>query len=80
MIRPFLALTFNGFREARRNRVTVVVGAFAFGLLVASSLLTNLSISTFDRVLTDVGIGIMSIHPTRYHLAGFHGTLCTIAR
>jgi len=61
MIRPFLALTFNGFREARRNRVTVVVGAFAFGLLVASSLLTNLSISTFDRVLTDVGLGIMSI-------------------
>lgn len=61
MIGPFLALTFNGFREARRNRVTVVVGAFAFGLLVASSLLTNLSISTFDRVLTDVGIGIMSI-------------------
>jgi Cu-processing system permease protein len=61
MIRPFLALTFNGFREARRNRVTVVVGAFALGLLVASSLLTNLSISTFDRVLTDVGIGIMSI-------------------
>jgi len=61
MMRPFLALTFNGFREARRNRVTVVVGAFAFGLLVASSLLTNLSISTFDRVLTDVGLGIMSI-------------------
>ncbi|HYI00378.1 ABC transporter permease [Hyalangium sp.] len=60
-MRPFLALTFNGFREARRNRVTVVVGAFAFGLLVASSLLTNLSISTFDRVLTDVGLGIMSI-------------------
>jgi ABC-type transport system involved in multi-copper enzyme maturation permease subunit len=61
MMRPFLALTLNGFREARRNRVTVVVGAFAFGLLVASSLLTNLSVSTFDRVLTDVGLGVMSI-------------------
>jgi len=61
MMQQFLALTFNGFREARRNRVTVVVGAFALGLLVASTLLTNLSISTFDRVLTDVGIGIMSI-------------------
>jgi Cu-processing system permease protein len=61
MMRPFLALTLNGFREARRNRVTVVVGAFAFGLLVASTLLTNLSVSTFDRVLTDVGLGVMSI-------------------
>jgi ABC-type transport system involved in multi-copper enzyme maturation permease subunit len=61
MMQQFLALTFNGFREARRNRVTVVVGAFAIGLLVASTLLTNLSISTFDRVLTDFGIGIMSI-------------------
>lgn len=61
MMQQFLALTFNGFREARRNRVTVVVGAFALGLLVASTLLTNLSVSTFDRVLTDVGIGIMSI-------------------
>jgi ABC-type transport system involved in multi-copper enzyme maturation permease subunit len=61
MMQQFLALTFNGFREARRNRVTVVVGAFALGLLVASTLLTNLSISTFDRVLTDFGIGIMSI-------------------
>jgi len=61
MMQQFLALTFNGFREARRNRVTVVVGAFALGLLVASSLLTNVSISTFDRVLTDFGIGIMSI-------------------
>ncbi|HVG57155.1 MAG TPA: ABC transporter permease subunit [Hyalangium sp.] len=60
-MQQFLALTFNGFREARRNRVTVVVGAFALGLLVASSLLTNVSISTFDRVLTDFGIGIMSI-------------------
>jgi ABC-type transport system involved in multi-copper enzyme maturation permease subunit len=61
MMQQFLALTFNGFREARRNRVTVVVGAFALVLLVASTLLTNLSISTFDRVLTDFGIGIMSI-------------------
>jgi ABC-type transport system involved in multi-copper enzyme maturation permease subunit len=60
-MQQFLALTFNGFREARRNRVTVVVGAFALGLLVASTLLTNLSISTFDRVLTDFGIGIMGI-------------------
>ncbi len=61
MSQAFLALTLNGFREARRNRVTVVVAAFALGMLVFSGLLTNLSISTFDRVLTDVGLGAMSL-------------------
>lgn len=58
---PFLALTLNGFREARRNRVTVVVAVFAIALLLASTLVTNVSITTFDRVLTDVGIGVLSI-------------------
>lgn len=61
MTQAFLALTLNGFREARRNRVTVVVAAFALGMLVFAGLLTNLSISTFDRVLTDVGLGAMSL-------------------
>jgi ABC-type transport system involved in multi-copper enzyme maturation permease subunit len=61
MTQALLALTLNGFREARRNRVTVVVAAFALGLLVFAGLLTNLSISTFDRVLTDVGLGAMSL-------------------
>lgn len=61
MTQAILALTLNGFREARRNRVTVVVAAFALGMLVFAGLLTNLSISTFDRVLTDVGLGAMSL-------------------
>lgn len=61
MTQAFLALTLNGFREARRNRVTVVVAAFALGMVVFSGLLTNLSISTYDRVLTDVGLGAMSL-------------------
>ena len=40
MIRPFAALTINGFREARRHRVSVVVCGFASGapLLSAQSL------------------------------------------
>lgn len=61
MTQALLALTLNGFREARRNRVTVVVAAFALAMLVFAGLLTNLSISTFDRVLTDVGLGAMSL-------------------
>ncbi|HYX92583.1 MAG TPA: ABC transporter permease, partial [Myxococcaceae bacterium] len=57
----FLALTLNAFREARRNRVTLAVGLFAAALLIASSLVTEVTVVTFDRVLTDVGIGGMSI-------------------
>jgi ABC-type transport system involved in multi-copper enzyme maturation permease subunit len=57
----FVALTLNAFREARRNRVTLAVGLFAAALLIASSLVTEVTVVTFDRVLTDVGIGGMSI-------------------
>lgn len=57
----FLPLTRNGFREARRNRVTVVVAVFAILLLLTSTLLTDLTVSTFDRVLIDVGLGTQSL-------------------
>lgn len=57
----FWALAVNGFREARRNRVTVIVGIFAVALILASSLLTGTVVSTFARVLTDVGLGTMAI-------------------
>ena len=61
MFASMMALTLNGFREARRNRVTVVVVAFAIALLLFAALLTNFALSTFDRVLTDLGLGAMSI-------------------
>nr|WP_216623228.1 ABC transporter permease subunit [Corallococcus exercitus] len=51
----------NGFREARRNRVTVVVGVFAAVVLLSSSLVTEVTVVTFDRVLTDFGLGMMSL-------------------
>lgn len=57
----WLALVWNGFREARRNRVTVVVGAFALVLLFSTSLVMEVTVATFDRVLTDVGLGMMSL-------------------
>ncbi len=56
-----LALTLNGFRESRRNRVTLVVFAFAFILIIAAMLSLELTVATFDRVITDVGLGVMSI-------------------
>jgi Cu-processing system permease protein len=57
----FSALVWNGFREARRNRVTVIVGVFAALVLLSSSLVTEVTVATFDRVLTDFGLGMMSL-------------------
>lgn len=57
----FLALAWNGFREARRNRVTAAVVAFAFALLLASWLVLEVTVITFARVLVDLGLGAMSL-------------------
>jgi Cu-processing system permease protein len=55
------AMVWNGFREARRNRVTVVVGGFALVLMLSTQLVTQVTVWTFDRVLTDFGLGLMAI-------------------
>lgn len=55
------SIAWNGFREARRNRVTVVVGAFALVTLLSTSLVMEITVTTFDRVLTDFGLGTMSL-------------------
>jgi ABC-type transport system involved in multi-copper enzyme maturation permease subunit len=61
MIQSFAALTLNGFREARRNRVTLVVAFFALALLLCTTLVSAVTVHTFNRVLTDVGLGVMSV-------------------
>jgi len=58
---PFIALALNGFREARRNRVTLLVGIFALAMILSTSLVLEVTVGTFDRVLTDVGLGAMSL-------------------
>lgn len=55
------AIAWNGFREARRNRVTVVVGVFLAVLLLSSQLVTEVTVTTLERVLTDFGLGTMSL-------------------
>jgi ABC-type transport system involved in multi-copper enzyme maturation permease subunit len=55
------SLVWNGFRESRRNRVTLVVGFFAASLVGASVLVTEVTVATFRRVLVDVGLGFMSL-------------------
>jgi ABC-type transport system involved in multi-copper enzyme maturation permease subunit len=55
------SLVVNGFREARRNRVTVVVLAFAVLLVLSSSTIASAAIVTLDRVLVDVALGSASL-------------------
>jgi Cu-processing system permease protein len=57
---PFLAVALNSFREARRHRVSVVVAAFAGALLFSTSLVADVTVITFGRVITDFGLGAMS--------------------
>jgi len=61
MMQALAALAWNGFREARRNRVTVVVAVFAATLVLGAMLITSASVSTLYRVLTDFGLGAMSL-------------------
>lgn len=57
----FWAMTWNGFREARRNRVTTVVGAFALVSMLSTNMVTEVTVMTFDRVLNDFGLGMMAV-------------------
>ena len=61
MITQFTAISAAGFREALRNRVTLVVVIFTVVLLLSSLLLTEVTVATFDRVLTDVGLGLITL-------------------
>lgn len=56
-----LALAVNGFRESRRNRVTVVVYLFAFILIFSATFALDMTVGTFERVMTDLGLGVISI-------------------
>ncbi len=57
----FMAIALAGFNEARRNRVTLVVAAFAVGLILMTTVVLNLTIYTLDRIVTDFGLGVMSL-------------------
>lgn len=58
---PFVTLAVNGFREARRNRVTVVVFGFAFLMAFISTVAIDLTVATFERVMLDLGLGVMAL-------------------
>jgi ABC-type transport system involved in multi-copper enzyme maturation permease subunit len=61
MIAILLALASAGFKESRRNRVTVVVVAFALVLILMTTVVLNTTAFTLDRVVTDFGLGVMSL-------------------
>jgi ABC-type transport system involved in multi-copper enzyme maturation permease subunit len=57
----FGSIARTGFREALRNRVTTVVLLFAVVLVLSAVLVTETVVTTFARVVTDVGLGWMSL-------------------
>jgi Cu-processing system permease protein len=59
-----VAIAINGFRESRRNRVTVVVFAFAFVMIFSATVALEMTVATFGRVMTDLGLGVLSIITT----------------
>lgn len=60
-MRVILALMLAGFREALRNRITVVVGVFAGVLILLTTLVMNTTVFTLDRAVTDFGLGVMAL-------------------
>lgn len=60
-MRQLSALALAGFKEALRNRVTVVVAVFAVVLIALTSVVMNLTVLSLDRVVTDFGLGVMSL-------------------
>ncbi len=61
MIRQATTIAINGFREASRNRVSVVIFAFALVLILSATVALEFTVTTFERVMTDVGLGVMSL-------------------
>jgi Cu-processing system permease protein len=55
------ALMLNGFREARRNRVTTIVLVFAVVMILFATVSMSLTVATFERVMTDFGLGVMGL-------------------
>lgn len=60
-MRIVLALALAGFREALRNRVTVVVGVFAGVMLLLTTVMLNVTLFSLDRMVTDFGLSVMSL-------------------
>lgn len=60
-MKSLAALTLNGFREARRNRVTTIVLFFAVAMILFATVSMSLTVATFDRVMTDIGLGSMGL-------------------
>lgn len=56
-----LTIALNGFREARRNRITSVLFVFALILAFSTTVSIEFTVATFDRVMTDFGLGVIGL-------------------
>jgi ABC-type transport system involved in multi-copper enzyme maturation permease subunit len=55
------AIAINTFREAVRDRVFVLVGAFGFLLVVSSVFLSPLTVGAQQKIVADIGLAAISI-------------------
>lgn len=56
-----IPIALNGFREARRNRITSVLFVFALISVFSTTVSIEFTVATFDRVMTDFGLGVIGI-------------------
>lgn len=56
-----LAIAFNTYKEANRNKVFYIILFFAIGMLGLSALLANLALGEDDRIIKDIGLAAINI-------------------
>ncbi|MBD3265109.1 ABC transporter permease subunit [bacterium] len=56
-----LAIAFNTYKEAIRNKVFYIILLFAIGLLLFSFALATLSLGNEDRIIKDIGLSAINI-------------------
>lgn len=60
-MKTLFALTKNTFRETIRDRILLVIAFFGVILIVATQLLSELSVRQNEKVLLDLGLGLIDI-------------------
>jgi ABC-type transport system involved in multi-copper enzyme maturation permease subunit len=60
-MKTLFALTKNTFRETIRDRILLVIVFFGVILIIATQLLSELSVRQDEKVLLDLGLGLIDI-------------------
>lgn len=60
-MKTILALTKNTFRETIRDRILLVIAFFGVILIVATQLLSSISVDQDEKIVVDLGLGMIDI-------------------